>query len=234
MPPSSARRPLRTRRSPASCCKTASTCSARSRLRSTVSAARRMIATAERNGSRPHHGLEVPLRRRRAQGARDSHGSGEIGELVFAENAFTSLVDMRNRWNSDAAVSGGGVLIDNGTHAVDILRYLLGNFATFRSVEGRRMQGLAVEDTVRLFVHNDDGVHGRCRSLVEHRQGARNVPAHLRQHRDHSRRMARVAISPHRRSGVARLRTGLQQDPSVPRSARATSAARFAALRAWS
>lgn len=83
-----------------------------------------------------------------------------IGELVFVENAFTSRIDMTHRWNADPAVSGGGVLIDNGTHAVDILRYFLGHLADVQIVEGRRIQGLPVEDTVRLFVRNDDGVMG--------------------------------------------------------------------------
>lgn len=86
--------------------------------------------------------------------------AGGVGELVLVENSFTSHVDMRHRWNSDAAISGGGVLIDNGTHAVDILRYCLGNLRDVQVVEGRRMQGLPVEDTVRVFVHNDDGVMG--------------------------------------------------------------------------
>ncbi len=92
--------------------------------------------------------------------ARDLVRAGAIGELVFVENAFTSHVDMRTRWNADPTVSGGGVLIDNGTHAVDLLRYFLGNLRDIQVIEGRRMQGLAVEDTVRLFVHNDDGVMG--------------------------------------------------------------------------
>lgn len=83
-----------------------------------------------------------------------------IGELVLVENAFTSRIDMTNRWNGDPAVSGGGVLIDNGTHAVDILRYFMGHLNDVQIVEGRRVQGLPVEDTVRLFVRNDDGVMG--------------------------------------------------------------------------
>jgi len=92
--------------------------------------------------------------------AHDLAVDGTIGDLIFVENAFTSRVDMRNRWNSNASISGGGVLIDNGTHAVDILRYFLGNLRDVQIVEGLRIQGLDVEDTVRLFVHNDNGVMG--------------------------------------------------------------------------
>ena len=124
-----------------------------------VAAARRMMATARLSGailtmaSKFRYAADV-------RKARELLAEGAIGELTFAENAFASRVDMRNRWNSNAAVSGGGVLIDNGTHAVDVLRYFLGNLCDIQVVEGRRMQGLAVEDTVRLFVHNDAGVVG--------------------------------------------------------------------------
>ena len=83
-----------------------------------------------------------------------------IGDLVLVENSFTSRIEMTNRWNADPAISGGGVLIDNGTHAVDILRYFMGHLSDVQIVEGRRVQGLPVEDTVRLFVRNDDGVMG--------------------------------------------------------------------------
>ena len=128
-------------------------------LATSADAARRMLATARQTGmmltmaSKFRYVGDVRRALRLVQ-------DGSIGDLVFVENAFTSRVDMQNRWNSDATVSGGGVLIDNGTHAVDILRYFLGNLHDIQIVEGRRMQGLAVEDTVRLFVHNDSGVMG--------------------------------------------------------------------------
>jgi predicted dehydrogenase len=92
--------------------------------------------------------------------ARSIMASGILGDIILFENLFAVRSDMSNRWNSDPALSGGGVLIDNGTHSVDIIRYFLGSIEEVLAVEGKRVQHVAVEDTVQLFVRAANGARG--------------------------------------------------------------------------
>jgi predicted dehydrogenase len=121
--------------------------------------ARAMVNAAERSSAQ----LTMASKFRYAQDvveAKSIVASGVIGDVVLFENAFTSRVEMKTRWNSDPLISGGGVLVDNGTHSVDILRYFLGPLVEIQVVEGRRIQDIPVEDTVRVFVRSAKGVMG--------------------------------------------------------------------------
>ncbi|MDO9383506.1 MAG: Gfo/Idh/MocA family oxidoreductase [Hyphomicrobiaceae bacterium] len=83
--------------------------------------------------------------------------SGLLGEILLLENAFVSPADMSKRWNSQPAVSGGGVLIDNGTHSVDIIAYLLGPIREVLAVTSTFSPDLQVDDNVTLVAKTASG-----------------------------------------------------------------------------
>jgi predicted dehydrogenase len=118
-------------------------------LAPTVAAAERMLAAAraaERRlmlASKFRYTADVVA-------ARKLLDEGVCGDVVLYENVFCSHVDMTNRWNGLRERSGGGVLIDNGCHSVDVARSLLGPIRRVHAAFGKQVQPLEVEDTARM------------------------------------------------------------------------------------
>ena len=144
--------------------------------------------------------------------ARQIVGSGILGELIVLENSFASRVDMTRRWNADPAISGGGVLIDNGTHSVDIVRYFLGPIAEVMAVEGKRVQHLAVEDTASMLLRTADGVLGTIDLSWSVDKVTDTYLTRLRLAGHDQRRLERRALPAGLEPRVGRVRQRLRQD----------------------
>jgi predicted dehydrogenase len=69
------------------------------------------------------------------QKAREIFDSGELGELMFIRGRYGhgGRLGYEKEWRADPTLSGGGELIDQGIHLIDLSRWFLGDFAT---VEG--------------------------------------------------------------------------------------------------
>ncbi|MGI8640270.1 MAG: Gfo/Idh/MocA family protein [Pyrinomonadaceae bacterium] len=122
-----------------------------------VAEAKRMIDCAEKSGVK----FTMATKFRYVEDvikAKSMIASGVLGDIVQFENAFTARVDMSKRWNSDSEISGGGVLMDNGTHSVDIIRYFLGAIAEVLAVEAGNTQDLRVDENVKLLAKTQNGV----------------------------------------------------------------------------
>lgn len=93
--------------------------------------------------------------------ARRLIADGAIGTPTFYSNVFCAHVDMAGRWNTDPARSGGGVLIDNGTHSIDLARFLIGPIARVSATFGPRIQPVEVEDSAVLLFEGATRAVGR-------------------------------------------------------------------------
>lgn len=126
-------------------------------LTTNIEDAERMITTAER--ARVQFTMASKFRYcDDVVKAKSILASGVLGDVLQFENAFTAKVDMSKRWNSNVQISGGGVLIDNGTHSVDIIRYFLGGIDSVLVVDAGGAQELNVDENVKMFAKTKDGV----------------------------------------------------------------------------
>jgi predicted dehydrogenase len=147
-------------------------------LAPTVEAAQRMLAAARKAGRRLMLGSKFRYTAD-VVAARALLDEGRCGDIVLYENVFCSHVDMTRRWNARAAESGGGVLVDNGCHSVDLARFLLGPIARLQAQFGRRVQQVEVEDTARILFTSRSGALGSIDlSWSVHKE----TPAYVRIH----------------------------------------------------
>ena len=93
--------------------------------------------------------------------ARELIANGTIGRATFYSNSFCSKVDMASRWNAELSVAGGGVVIDNGTHSIDLARFLIGPIARVSATFGPRIQPLDVEDSAVITFETAELALGR-------------------------------------------------------------------------
>jgi predicted dehydrogenase len=88
---------------------------------------------------------------------------GHIGQVIETEVTFTLAQNMSQNWRSIPSVSGGGVLIDKGPQAFDLLRLFLGSLHAVHATQSEGFVISEVENTVSVTVRNIDGVKGKAR-----------------------------------------------------------------------
>lgn len=88
-----------------------------------------VVAEADKRGAIVHVGFNHRYHRAFRK-ARELVDSGVLGPLMFvrARYGHGARVGYEKEWRFDAKVSGGGELIDQGMHLIDLSRWFLGEF----------------------------------------------------------------------------------------------------------
>jgi perosamine synthetase len=84
---------------------------------------------------------------------------GSLGKILNFRLMFGGSFEADGSWYSQKNVSGGGVIIDNASHAVDLVRYLIGEVISIYA-QAKTLQRINVEDTAKLTLFMENGSFG--------------------------------------------------------------------------
>lgn len=106
-----------------------------------------VMAAAAKHGVKVHVGFNHRYHRSLRK-ARELVDSGVLGELMFirARYGHGARVGYDKEWRSDPALSGGGELIDQGPHLIDLSRWFLGEMTEVQGFAHTYFWDMPVDD----------------------------------------------------------------------------------------
>ena len=93
--------------------------------------------------------------------------SGELGHVINMRGMYGKARLMtfnQPEWRAKREIAGGGVLLDQGIHMVDLMRLFGGDFNEVRSFISNSHWGYEVEDNAYALMRTPDGVVGMLNS----------------------------------------------------------------------
>jgi len=86
--------------------------------------------------------------------------SGRYGQVLCARGLYGKAggLTFEENWRSDKNLAGGGILMDQGIHMLDLMRYFLGDFVEVKSfVENLYWKKVPLEDNAFALMKTEDG-----------------------------------------------------------------------------
>ncbi|MCI0703382.1 MAG: Gfo/Idh/MocA family oxidoreductase [Planctomycetia bacterium] len=100
--------------------------------------------------------------------ARELVDSGAIGPLMFVRGRYGhgGRIGYDREWRADPKLAGGGELLDQGVHLIDLTRWFLGDVAEASGYAGTFFWDMPVEDNGFVFLKHTGGqlswLHASC------------------------------------------------------------------------
>jgi len=88
--------------------------------------------------------------------AKELVDAGEIGKLMFIRGRYGhgGRVGYNNEWRANPKLSGGGELIDQGSHLIDLSRWFLGELKLVKGVANTFFWDMPVDDNAFMILNS--------------------------------------------------------------------------------
>jgi len=100
--------------------------------------------------------------------AKELRDSGALGEMMFVRGRYGhgGRIGYDREWRANPELAGGGELIDQGVHLIDLARLFLGEFTDVRGYARTYFWDMPVDDNAFLLLGTDTGqsafLHASC------------------------------------------------------------------------
>lgn len=93
------------------------------------------------------------------QAAKAFVGDGGLGEILYLKGTYgkSGGIRYRQNWRSDITLAGGGILLDQGTHMLDLFHFFLGPLTVVESVLSHAFWSLGGEDNAFVLLQTEQG-----------------------------------------------------------------------------
>jgi predicted dehydrogenase len=91
--------------------------------------------------------------------ARELYEAGALGEMMFVRGRYGhgGRIGYEKEWRADPALSGGGELIDQGVHLIDLARWFLGDFNAVIGLAHTYFWPMPVDDNAFMLLQTPRG-----------------------------------------------------------------------------
>ena len=129
-----------------------------------------IVRVIEHEKKLPHLKLMYGFNHRYHESIQDALGilhTGELGRVINIRGVYgkAKLITFNQPdWRTKRKISGGGVLLDQGIHMVDLMRLFGGDFTEVHSFISNSHWGYDVEDNAYALMRTTDGIVGMLNS----------------------------------------------------------------------
>lgn len=83
--------------------------------------------------------------------------SGRFGRLLWLRGVYgkSGGINFENVWRNDKELAGGGILLDQGIHMLDLCRFLAGEFTQVKSLITTSFWDIPLEDNAFAILYNE-------------------------------------------------------------------------------